>query len=134
EPGAYTDIRRHPESKSIPGLLIFRFNSPLYFANATLFHSRLKELVSASVPPARAVIVDMVTNDQLDITSIEMLEKLAAELERNRIEIMVAEVHQPVCEMARRSGLAEHLDKARVFPTVDAAVQDFLKRNPVDSV
>jgi MFS superfamily sulfate permease-like transporter len=131
EPGAYTDIRRHPENKSIPGLVIFRFNSPLYFANASLFHSRLKELISASVPPAKAVIVDMVTNDQLDITSIEMLEKLTVELERNRIEIMVAEVHQPVREMARRSGLAGHLDRAKVFPTVDAAVQDFLKRNPV---
>jgi SulP family sulfate permease len=131
EPGAYTDIRRHPENKSIPGLVIFRFNSPLYFANATLFHSRLKELISASVPPAKAVIVDMVTNDQLDITSIEMLEKLTVELERNRIEVMVAEVHQPVREIARRSGLAGHLDRTKVFPTVDAAVQDFLKRNPV---
>lgn len=134
EPGAYTDIRRHPDSKSIPGLVIFRFNSPLYFANAALFHSCLKELISASVPPAKAVIVDMVTNDQLDITSIEMLEKLAVELERNRIEIMVADVHQPVREIARRSGLTEHLDRAKVFPTVDAAVQDFLKRNPANTV
>jgi SulP family sulfate permease len=131
EPGAYTDIKRHPENKSIPGLVIFRFNSPLYFANASLFHSRLKELISESHPPAKAAIVDMVTNDQLDITSIEMLEKLAVELERNDIEIMVAEVHQPVREIARRSGLARHLDRAKVFPTVDAAVQDFLKRNPV---
>ena len=46
---------------------------------------------------------------------------------------MVAEVHQPVREIARRSGLAEHLDRAKVFPTVDAAVQDFLKRNPTVS-
>ena len=134
EPGAYTDIRRHPESRSIPGLVIFRFNSPLYFANASLFHSHLKELISKSIPPAKAVIVDMVTNDQLDITSIEMLEKLAVELERNRVEIMVAEVHQPVREMARRSGLAAHLDRAKVFPTVDAAVQDFLKRNTVEGL
>jgi sulfate permease, SulP family len=129
-PGAYTDIKRHPENKSVPGLLIFRFNSPLYFANAALFHSRLKELISSSTPPAKAVIVDMVTNDQLDITSIEMLEKLAVELEREHVEIMVSEVHEPAREMARRSGLAQHLDKAKVFPTVDAAVQDYLKRNP----
>jgi MFS superfamily sulfate permease-like transporter len=115
-------------------LVIFRFNSPLYFANASLFHSHLKELISKSIPPAKAVIVDMVTNDQLDITSIEMLEKLAVELERNRVEIMVAEVHQPVREMARRSGLAAHLDRAKVFPTVDAAVQDFLKRNTVEGL
>ncbi len=132
ERGAYTDIQRHPENKSIPGLVIFRFNSPLYFANAALFHSRLKELISSNTSPAKAVIVDMVTTDQLDITSIEMLEKLAAELERNHIEIMVADVHEPTREMARRSGLAEHLNKAMVFPTVDAAVQDYLKRNPVD--
>ncbi len=131
-PGAYTDIQRHPENKSIPGLVIFRFNSPLYFANAALFHSRLKELISSNTSPAKAVIVDMVTTDQLDITSIEMLEKLAVELERNHIEIMVADVHEPTREMARRSGLAEHLNKAKVFPTIDAAVQDYLKRNPVD--
>jgi SulP family sulfate permease len=133
EPGVYTDIKRHPENKSIPGLVIFRFNSPLYFANASLFHNRLKELISRSQPPAKAVIVDMVTSDELDITSIEMLEKLAMELERDHIEIMVAEVHQPVREMARRSGLAEHLDRARIFTTVEAAVKDFLKKNRVDS-
>jgi len=134
EPGAYTDIKRHPENKTVSGLVIFRFNSPLYFANASLFHSRIKELISQSDPPAKAVIIDMITSDELDITSIEMLEKLASELERNRIEIMVADVHQPVREMARRSGLALHLDKAKVFPTVEAAVQDFQKRNSIENL
>lgn len=129
EPGAYTDIKRHPENESIPGLLIFRFNAPLYFANASLFHNRLRELVAKSNPPAKAVIVDMATNDELDITSIEMLEKLDAELDRDGIEIMAAEVHQPVRDMARRSGLAARLDKSRIFPTVEAAVQDYVKRN-----
>ncbi len=129
EPGVYTDIQRHPENKSIPGLLIFRLNAPLYFANASLFYRRLKKLIGRSDPPTKSLIVDMVTTDELDITSIEMLEKLAAELDRSGIEIMVAEVHQPVRETARRSGLAERLDKARVFPTVDAAVQDFVKRS-----
>jgi len=133
EPGAYTDIKRHPENKSIPGLLIFRFNSPLYFANASLFHSRLKELIKRGNPPVKAVIVDMVTNDELDITSIEMLEKLAAELERDGVEIMAAEVHQPVRDTARRSGLATHLVKARVFPTVEAAVEYYVKQNPAAS-
>lgn len=61
-------------------------------------------------------------------------EEMAIELERNRIEIMVAEVHQPVREMARRSGLAKHLDRVKVFPTVDAAVHDFLNRNPAAGV
>lgn len=129
EPGAYTDIKRHPENKLIPGLLIFRFNSPLYFANASSFYDHLKKLVEKSSPPPKAVIVDMVTSDELDITSIEMLEKLASELEQDGVEITAAEVHQPVRDMARRSGLAEHLDKVKVFPTVEAAVQDFLRHN-----
>jgi sulfate permease, SulP family len=131
EPGAYTDIKRHPENKSVPGLLIYRFNSPLYFANASLFCDRIKKLVANSQPPIRAIIVDMVTNDELDITSIEMMERLVSELQHDGIEIMTAEVHQPVRDMARRSGLAQHLDRVKIFPTIEAAVQDFLKPNRV---
>jgi len=130
-PGAYSDIQRHPEDQPVPGLLIFRLAAPLYFANASLFCNRLKELVGESVPPPRAIVVDMSASDDLDITSIEMLENLIKEFKEEHIELIAAEVHQPVIEMARRSGLAEHFGKAQVFATVDAAVQDFLKRYPL---
>ena len=131
DPGAYSDIQRHQKNKTIPGLIIFRFNSPIYFANASLFHSRIKELIKECDPPAKAIIVDMVTNDRLDITSIEMLEKLAEELQRNDIKMMATHVHQPILQTVRHSGLAEHFSKIRLFPTIDAAVQDYMKLNSI---
>jgi MFS superfamily sulfate permease-like transporter len=128
-PGAYTDIQRHPEDRPVEGLIIFRLNAPLYFANASLIHSRLRELINNSRPPPAAVILDMSASDNIDITSLEILEKLVLELKKASIKVMVAEVHQPVRDMALRSGLADEFNRSQVFPTVDAAVQDFTVRH-----
>jgi len=121
-PGAYTDIQRHPEDQPVEGVIIFRLNAPLYFANASLIYNRLKELTRDNQPPPKAVILDMSASDNLDITSLEMLEKLVTELKEANIEVMVAEVHQPVRDMAVRSGLANEFSRSQVFPTVDVAV------------
>jgi len=129
-PGAYTDIQRHPEDRPVEGLVIFRLNAPLYFANAPLIHDRLRDLVRDSRPPPKAVILDMSASDRVDITSIEMLENLVTELKGSDIEVMAAEVHQPVREMALRSGLAHEFNRTQIFPTVDAAVQDYRRRYP----
>jgi len=128
-PGAYTDIQRHPEDRPVEGLIIFRLNTPLYFANASLIHSRLRALTMGCQPPPKAVILDMSACDDMDITSLEMLEKLVAELKKADIEMMVAEVHQPVRDMALRSGLANEFNRSQIFPTVDAAVNDYIKRH-----
>jgi MFS superfamily sulfate permease-like transporter len=127
EPGAYSDIRRHPENISIPGLTIFRFNSPVYFANASLFHSHIKELIAKSSEPVRAIIIDMVANDRIDITGVQMLEKLTGELKKNNITFMVAQVHEPVRETIRRSGMGPHFAHVSVFPSIAAAVKSYLK-------
>ena len=132
-PGAYTDIQRHPEDRPVEGLIIFRLNAPLYFANASLIHSSLRELIRDSQPPPKAVIIDMSASDNLDITGLEMLEKLVRELKEANIRVMVAEVHQPVRDMALRSGLADEFNRSQVFPMVDAAVRDYLHRN-VDNI
>jgi len=129
-PGAYTDIQRHPEDRPLEGLIIFRLNAPLYFANASLIHDRLRDLIRDNQPPPKAVILDMSACDNLDITSLEMLEKLIKEMREAGIEVMAAEVHQPVRDMALRSGLAHEFNRSQVFPTVDTAVQDYLTRYP----
>ncbi|MCX5994232.1 MAG: SulP family inorganic anion transporter, partial [Chloroflexi bacterium] len=128
-PGAYTDILRHPEDRPVEGLIIFRLNAPLYFANAPLIYSRLRELVRNSQPPPTSVILDMSACDSLDITSLETLEKLVTELKEANIEVMAAEVHQPVRDMMLRSGMAGELNRSQLFPTVDAAVKDFIGRH-----
>ena len=127
-PGAkdvFFDIARHPEDVPIPGLLILRLNSPLFYANAQSVRDRVKAVVEETEPTPRAVIFDAVAQDELDVTSAEMLKKLFAELRQQGIEIYLAEVHAPVLEFARRAGVLDHIADDHIFPTVPAAVAAF---------
>src|SRR4029077_19747724 len=79
-PGAYGDVDRHPDYERIPGLLVLRVESPLFYANATLVRDRIKYLVGASDPLSRVVLLEDGANVDLDITSAETLEQLLTEL------------------------------------------------------
>jgi MFS superfamily sulfate permease-like transporter len=126
-PGAYGDIEQYPENKPIPGLLIFRLGLTLYFANARLMRDRLRALVKTSVPRPQTVLIDLVYNRKLDITSAEMLENLAEELHKDGIQLALRVAHEPVKQMARRCGLMAKIGENHIFPTVDAAVQAFVR-------
>jgi MFS superfamily sulfate permease-like transporter len=126
--GVYTDLERHPENMPVPGLTIFRLDSPLYFANASLVKGRVKALMKESKPPAKALLFDMAVNDRLDITGAEMLVKLVNELERDGTMVMLSHVHQPALDMARKFALPEGFIKERIFPNVDSGVQYYLER------
>jgi len=126
--GAYRDITRHPEAKQIPGLLILRLTSPLLYYNCRYVRDRFKELLRQSHPPAGTVLIDMHANDSLDITSAEMLGKLLDEFRKEGIEVMFADLHKPVLDFARQSGLVEKMGEEEIFPTVQAAVDAFNRR------
>jgi sulfate permease, SulP family len=121
-PGAYSDLKRHPESIAVPGVLIVRLDAPMYYANALTVRERMKELVAETQPPPRAVLLDSAGQDSLDITSAEVLKGVLAELKGKGIAIYVAELHGPVREFAQRTGLLEMIGDDHIFPTVDAAV------------
>jgi SulP family sulfate permease len=122
-PGAYTDIGRHPENEPVPGILILRLDGQIYYANALTIRDRVKAMVDDMEPPSRAVILDSTAQDQLDLTSINMLKSLVRELQGKGIAVYVAEVHAPVLELAHHTGLLDLLGEDHVFPTVDAAVR-----------
>jgi sulfate permease, SulP family len=122
-PGAYGNIDRHPDYDHIPDLLVLRPNAPLFYANAVPVRDRIKYLVGASDPPPRAVIVEAAGNDQLDITSAEMLTQLIATLRSAGIDFALADVRQPTIDIARRSQLLEALGQDRIFRTLDEAVE-----------
>jgi MFS superfamily sulfate permease-like transporter len=122
-PGAYSDLGRHPENEPVPGILILRLDGQIYYANALTTRDRVKAMVDELAPPPRAVILDAAAQDQLDLTSINMLKSLVRELQGKGIAVYVAEVHAPVLELARHSGLLDLLGEDHVFPTVDAAVR-----------
>ena len=80
--GAYSDLTRHPENLPVPGVLIVRLDAPMYYANALTARDRVKAMIREAAPPPRAVIFDAEGQDDLDLTSAEMLKGLVAELHR----------------------------------------------------
>jgi len=128
-PGAYSDLTRHPENTPVPGVLILRIDAPMYYANALTVRDRVKELVEGAQTPPQALIFDAAAQDSLDITSAEVVKGLVKELHGQGIEVYAAEVHDPVLEFGRMSGLFELFDKGHIFPTVDAAVAAFRERD-----
>jgi SulP family sulfate permease len=122
-PGAYSDLDRHPESTPVPGVLIVRLDAQLYYANALTVRDRVKAMLAEMEPPPHAVIFDSASQEQIDVTSTDMLMGLVKELHKIGIEVYLADVHMPVLEHARKTGLLESIGEDHVFPTVDLAVR-----------
>jgi high affinity sulfate transporter 1 len=121
-PSAYSDLTRHPENHAVPGIVILRLDAPMYYANALTVRERAKILIEQAQPPLRAVVFDGTGQDELDITSADVLKGFIAELKKKGIAIYIAEMHAPVREFAQRMGLLEMIGADHIFPTVDAAV------------
>ncbi len=122
-PGAYTALERHPENAPLPELMILRLDSPMMYYNAITIRDRLKAMITAADPPPRAVILDAGVQDELDLTSAEVLRGFFTEMQGAGIAIYVAELHAPIAQFAERAGLAGILGEGHRFPTVEAAVR-----------
>ena len=132
-PGAYSDLNRHPENMPVPGVLIVRLDAQLYYANALTVRDRVKEMVAGMETPPRAVIFDASAQDEIDVTSTDMIKGLVKELHGKGIDVYIADVHAPVLEHGRKTGLLESIGEDHVFPTVDAAVR-MLDSNTHDQI
>jgi high affinity sulfate transporter 1 len=122
-PDAYGDVERHPDYHRVPNLLIVRVEAALFYANANLVRDHIKKLVGASDPLPRAVVLELTANAGLDITSAEMLEQLIKTLHSAGIDVALADLRQPVVDVARRTGLLETLGEDRLFLTLADAVR-----------
>ena len=122
-PGAFSDLIRHPENQPIPGVLIARVDAPLYYANALTTRDQLKAMIASSSPPPYALIIDLAAQDEIDLTTTEVFSGFLRELRESGPEVYFADVHAPVIDYARKTGLFELMGQDRVFETVEAAVQ-----------
>ncbi len=116
--------------KPIPGLLIYRFDSSLLFFNADYFKDRVLALSDAADPPPRWLLFDAESVPVLDVTGAEALEALRAELAGRGTVLAVARAKGLFRAMLERSGLAEKIGAAHLFPAVHAGVQAFLATQP----
>ena len=121
----FVDVARYSEAEQVPGLLIFRPNGLLFFANANRVHNRLLELVKGSGASLRAVVVNLEASPEIDVTSLEMLRRLRDELQKSGIHLYFSRVADPVRDLFDRSGFLDELD-GRLFRGVNAAVAAFL--------
>ena len=122
-PGAYSDLKRHPENVPVPGVLIVRVDAQLYYANALTVRDHVKAMVAEMQTPLRAVIFDASAQDEIDVTSTDLIRGLVKELHRKGVDVYMADAHAPVLEHGRKTGLLESIGEDHVFPTVDDAVR-----------
>jgi high affinity sulfate transporter 1 len=123
----YHDITRHPNAKQIPGLVLFRWDAPLFFANAELFRERALDAVSSSPTPVRWLVVAAEPVTSVDVTSADVLLELDETLHAAGIEMCFAEMKGPVKDKLKRFGLFERLGERIFFPTLGAAVKNYRK-------
>ena len=130
----YHDITRYPESRRIPGLVLFRWDAPLFFANAELFHERVLDAVATSPTPARWLVVAAEPVTSVDVTAADMLAELDETLDGAGVELCFAELKDPVKDKLKRFGLFARLGQEVFFPTIDTAVSSYLETHSVDRV
>jgi high affinity sulfate transporter 1 len=130
----YHDVTRHPDARRIPGLVLFRWDAPLFFANAELFQERVQDAVAGSPTPVRRVVVAAEPVTSVDVTAGDMLAELDETLRAAGIELCFAEMKDPVKDKLKRFGLLARFGEADFFPTVGAAVGGYLDTHPVDWV
>jgi high affinity sulfate transporter 1 len=125
----YHDITRYPDAAQIAGLLIIRWDAPLFFANTNLFREMLQRRIAEA--PARPdwVLIAAEPITDVDTTAAEMLADLDEDLNARDIHLIFAELKDPVTDRIIRYGLLETIERRHFFPTLDAAVEAFRHRH-----
>jgi high affinity sulfate transporter 1 len=128
----YHDITRYPQARLVPGLVLFRWDAPLFFANAELFKDRVLAAVAASPSPVKRVVVAAEPVTSVDVTASDSLAELIATLRSQGIEFCFAELKDPVKDKLKRFGLFGEIGEAAFFPTIGAAVAAYVEAHRVD--
>jgi SulP family sulfate permease len=117
--GQYGDLERHPENQQLPGIVILRVESSLFFANADAVRQRVR--AHAAQAGTRVVVLDAATVPTIDVTAVHMPAELTESLEREGVRLLVTRQIGQVRDVVRRVATDETPEA--VYPTVRAAVQ-----------
>ncbi|MBM3106835.1 sulfate permease [Pseudomonas sp. V1] len=128
----FHDISRYPKARLVPGLVLFRWDAPLFFANAELFQKCVLEAIAKSPTEVRRVVVAAEPVTSVDVTSADMLVELEQALRASNIELRFAEMKDPVKDKLLRLEVLEHIGTDIFQPTVGAAVDSYLEEHGVD--
>ncbi|TXS52522.1 sulfate permease [Streptomyces sp. uw30] len=119
------DVDDYPTARTIPGLLVYRYDSPLFFANAEDFRRRALAAVDEQTAPVRWFVLNAEANVEVDITALDAVDELRRELTDRGVVFALARVKQDLLEDLQAYGLADSVGADRIFPTLPTAVDAY---------
>jgi high affinity sulfate transporter 1 len=129
---SYHDVSRHPEAKQIPGLVLFRWDAPLFFANAETFRDQVLRAVADAPTPTRWVVITAEPITDVDITAADILADLDESLHQAGMELCFAEMKDPVKDRLKCYGLFNRLGTENFFPTIEQSVERYITLHKTD--
>jgi len=120
----YHDVTSYPNARLLPGCVIFRFDAPLFFANARTFREQIRGIAAREPRPTWIIVAAEPITD-VDTTAADMLEELDVELNARGISLVIAEMKDPVREKIERYELTDTIDPQHFFPTITQAVKAY---------
>jgi SulP family sulfate permease len=118
----YADVRFHPSATVTPGVLVYRLDDRLFFANVNYVQSRLREAIAGAPTPVHWLVFDAEGLSHVDATGVDFLTDLIASLRKEDISFVLARLKSPMAEHLTEAGVLELIGEEHVFPTVHAAV------------
>ena len=130
----YHDVTRYPNARLVPGLVLFRWDAPLFFANAEFFHERVLDAVASSPTPVSWLVVAAEPVTSVDVTAADSVCELENTLRTAGIQFRIAEMKDPVKDKLKRFGLFAQFGEQSFFATVGEAVNAYLATHQVEWV
>lgn len=125
-------LSSYPSARLIRGLVLFRWDAPLFFANAELFHARVLDAAAASPTAVRWLVITAEPVTSVDVTAADVVAELDQTLRAAGIELCFAKIKDPVKDQLKRFGRFARLGEEICFPTTSAAVSKYLETHPVE--
>jgi MFS superfamily sulfate permease-like transporter len=126
----FHDVTRYPDARLIPGLVLFRWDAPLFFANAELFNQRVLDAVESSPTHVKCVVIAAEPVTSVDVTAADALVELHDTLETAAIQLCFAEMKDPVKDKLKRFGLFARFGEKNFFATIGEAVNAYQASYP----
>jgi MFS superfamily sulfate permease-like transporter len=123
------DVDDYPDATTLPGLVVYRYDAPLFFANAEDFRTRLLAAIAEETTPVEWVVLNMEANVEIDLTGTDMLRELEADLRSFGIVLALARVKQDLELYLERAGLIDRIGAEHVYPTLPTALDGFRTRH-----
>ena len=121
----YHDITRYPDAELTPGLIMLRWDAPIFFANSSIFRKLVRDQIAASAAPPHWVLVAAEPVTDVDSTAADMLVDLDEELNAAGIHLVFAELKDHVRDKIVAYGLLDTIDHRHFYPTLEVAVEEF---------